>query len=110
LGYPNFGFIGSPASTLAIQLLASLFPEEYRLLVTKMVDARKRARMTQTDLAKALGRPQSFVSKYESGERRLDPVEFVRISQMLNSDPFKALSSSIGGVGKRPNRTRRGYE
>jgi transcriptional regulator with XRE-family HTH domain len=56
---------------------------------------RKKAGLTQTDLAKALGRPQSFVSKYESGERQLDPVEFVRISQLLKADPFDVLSVAV---------------
>jgi hypothetical protein len=37
-------------------------------------------------LARALGREQSFVSKYERGERRLDFVEVVEISDALGAD------------------------
>jgi len=48
-----------------------------------MVAARERAGLTQTDVAARLGRPQSFVSKYESGERRLDLVEFIKICNAL---------------------------
>lgn len=41
------------------------------------------ARLTQTDVAQRLGQPQSFVSKYESGERRLDILELRGVCQVL---------------------------
>jgi len=41
--------------------------------------------MTQGALAKRLGRPQSYVSKYESGERRLDLVELEEIALAVGS-------------------------
>lgn len=44
--------------------------------------------MTQAALAVALGKPQSFVSKYESHERRIDVVEFVAIARVLGADPL----------------------
>lgn len=71
--------------------MSSLFPDEYRQLLELLVAARKTAGMTQQQLASKLGRPQSFVSKFEKGERRLDVVEFVRISRMLGADPFTSL-------------------
>ncbi|WP_242401100.1 helix-turn-helix domain-containing protein [Acetobacter okinawensis] len=39
--------------------------------------------MTQAELAAALGKPQSFVAKYENGERRIDVIEFVDITAIL---------------------------
>jgi len=44
---------------------------------------RLEAGLRQADLARRLGQPQSFVSKYESGERRLDILEIQRICQAL---------------------------
>jgi transcriptional regulator with XRE-family HTH domain len=44
---------------------------------------RVEAGLRQTDLARRLGKPQSFVSKYESGERRLDVLELRRICQVV---------------------------
>ncbi len=41
------------------------------------------AGLTQVELSKALGRPQSYVSKYENGERKLDYVEIREICQAL---------------------------
>ncbi len=41
------------------------------------------AELTQVELSKALGRPQSYVSKYENGERKLDYVEIREICQVL---------------------------
>jgi len=43
-------------------------------------EARKRAGLNQAKLAKRLGKPQSYVSKFETGERRLDVLEFITAS------------------------------
>ena len=53
------------------------------LLQSLLVEARKAKGLTQAELADALGKPQSFVAKYESGERRIDVVEFVDITAIL---------------------------
>ncbi len=45
-----------------------------------LIEARLAAGLTQVDLADRLHRPQSYVSKYESGERRLDVVEFLEVA------------------------------
>lgn len=42
--------------------------------------------MTQVQIAEKLGRPQSFISKYERGERRLDFSEFVELADVLGID------------------------
>ena len=62
---------------------------------TLMVKARKQAGLTQSELAQRLRRPQSFVAKYESGERRLDVLEFVAIASAIGADPLKLLRSLI---------------
>jgi transcriptional regulator with XRE-family HTH domain len=41
---------------------------------------------TQQDMAQALGKPQSFVSKYEIGERKLNIIEFIEICKVLKLD------------------------
>jgi transcriptional regulator with XRE-family HTH domain len=56
---------------------------------------RDRAGLTQQQLAKRLGRPQSFVAKYEGGERRLDIVEFLAISRTIGADPIQLLRALI---------------
>lgn len=48
-------------------------------------DLRRRAGLRQADLADRLGVPQSFVSKYETGERRIDLLELKRICEALGS-------------------------
>jgi transcriptional regulator with XRE-family HTH domain len=56
-----------------------------------MTDARKTAGLTQRELAMKLSRPQSFVAKYEGGERRIDVVEFVTICRAIPADPALIL-------------------
>ena len=55
--------------------MASIWSERYQLLLARIRQARKSAGLTQAQVAAKLGRPQSYVSKIESGERRIDFVE-----------------------------------
>jgi transcriptional regulator with XRE-family HTH domain len=60
-----------------------------------MVKARKAAGLTQRELADRLQRPQSFVAKYEGGERRIDVVEFIEISKAIGAEPIKLLKALV---------------
>lgn len=60
-----------------------------------LIAARRKAGLTQQDVANRLGRPQSFVAKYEGGERRLDVVEFVSVCAAVSAEPVKLLRSLI---------------
>jgi transcriptional regulator with XRE-family HTH domain len=60
-----------------------------------MVKARKSSGLTQQELAKRLHKPQSFVTKYEGGERRVDVVEFVTICKAIGADPAKLLRALL---------------
>ena len=55
----------------------STFSRKYDYFRALLIEARRNAKLTQVDLAERLHRPQSFVSKYERGERRLDVIEFL---------------------------------
>lgn len=74
--------------------MSSLYPDIYDLILEQLIEARKKAGTTQADLAMALGRPQSFVAKYEGRERRLDVAEFLQIARELGADPYKLLKAS----------------
>ena len=76
----------------------SLKSPEYARLIATLVAARHAADMRQQALAKKLGRPQSFVSKYESGERRLDVVEFIGVARALGADPLKLFRDFVAGT------------
>ena len=64
-----------------------------------MIRARKAAGLTQHELAKRLRRPQSFVAKYEGGERRIDVVEFLTICQAIGVDSAKLLKALKNALG-----------
>ncbi len=70
----------------------SVFTTQYDQFRHLLVAARKKAGLTQVDLAKRLSRPQSFVSKFERGERRLDVVEFLDIAEAVGINPYEFLS------------------
>jgi len=69
----------------------SIFTNKYEALRALIIDARKEKNLTQTQVAKKLGRPQSFVSKFERGERRLDVVEFLDLARVLGLNPCHLL-------------------
>lgn len=49
--------------------------------------------MTQAELAKRLGEYQSFVARLESGQRRVDVVEFMDLAEALGFDPARAITA-----------------
>jgi transcriptional regulator with XRE-family HTH domain len=84
----------------------SLKSPEYARLIGALVAVRHSAGVRQQALAKKLGRPQSFVAKYEGGERRIDVVEFIAIARALGADPIKLFRDFAEGkpvkVGRKP--------
>ncbi|WP_129641577.1 helix-turn-helix domain-containing protein [Peristeroidobacter agariperforans] len=65
-------------------------PAHVRLLEL-LLAAREKAGLTQQQLADRLGKPQSFISKYEGGERRIDVIEFIAIADALDMDASRAI-------------------
>lgn len=77
----------------------SLHSPRHHRFQRMLVEARKEKGLTQISVAAALGKPQSFVAKYEGGERRLDVIEFLDIAAVLGIDPgaFLAALESLEG-------------
>jgi transcriptional regulator with XRE-family HTH domain len=82
-------------ATRARKLDKSVHSTEQAIFCGLMIKARKTANLTQHELAKRLRRPQSFVAKYEGGERRVDVVEFIEICKAIEVDPNKLLKVLI---------------
>jgi ribosome-binding protein aMBF1 (putative translation factor) len=68
---------------------------EYVAVGRTLAEARERAGLTQQELARRLRKPQSFVSSYERGQRRVDILELLRIVDMLGSDPLKVVREIV---------------
>ena len=67
-------------------LQKSIHSSRQRRLSRLLREVRQDAGLTQAEVAARLGRPQSFVSKYESGERRLDLIELQTVCKALDTD------------------------
>lgn len=68
-----------------------LHRQQYDAFRTLLISAREASRLTQVEVAERLGKPQSFVSKYERGERRLDFTEFMELAAILSIDVGKFI-------------------
>ncbi|MCV2882162.1 helix-turn-helix domain-containing protein [Actibacterium sp. XHP0104] len=64
----------------------TLTSKAHAKLVRMLIDKREAAGITQTELASKLGEYQSFVARLESGQRRIDVVEFIELVRVLNFD------------------------
>ena len=72
-------------------VVKSIYSKKYEQFLDLLIQARKDADLTQVEVASRLGRPQSFVSKYENGERRLDVVEFLDVAEAIDLDAIKLI-------------------
>jgi transcriptional regulator with XRE-family HTH domain len=73
-------------------------PEHYEIVGAALAAARRKANLTQVELAARLGKPQSVVSQFEAGKRRLDLVEFVRVVRTLGADPVEVLAEVLSSL------------
>ncbi|ESX66875.1 XRE family transcriptional regulator [Mesorhizobium sp. LSHC420B00] len=71
----------------------SLRSPRHQRFLAQLISLREAKGMTQAQVAEKLGRPQSFVAKYEGGERRLDIIEFLDVTAVLDADPCEILLS-----------------
>ena len=67
----------------------------YRWMIGKLVQARKDQQLSQEDVARRIGKPQQYVSRYEVGERRLDMVEFLDVARVLGVDGLKIAAEGM---------------
>ena len=76
-------------------VLKSIRSLAHKALITALRDARKEAGLSQREVARRLRRPQSFVSAYESGDRKIDVLEFLRIANAVRTDPCELLEEQV---------------
>jgi len=69
----------------------SIHDEPYVAQREALKAARKAAGLNQEAVAERLERPQSYVAKYETGDRRLDVVEFIEVCRAIGADPAAIL-------------------
>ena len=73
----------------------SIYSWEYRAFLDVLVKERKSRGLQQGDVARRLKRPQSYLSKTEHGERRLDVVEFVALCRAMGADPLEVMAKVL---------------
>jgi len=69
----------------------SAFDASYIEIIERLIARRRELRMSQTELAKAYGEDQPFISRVERRQRRIDVWEFVRLCRALEIDPARIL-------------------
>lgn len=74
--------------------MASTQPELYKALLQALIQARKNAGITQVELALRIRRRQTFVSKYETEERRLDVAEYIAIARAIGAEPIELIRAA----------------
>lgn len=74
-----------------MNLAKTLGSRRHKALIALLTERREALGMTQTQLADRLGEYQSFVARLESGQRRVNVVEFLELAEVLGFDAGKAL-------------------
>lgn len=72
-----------------------LHSPQHEALRKLLISLRQNKNLTQKKLAEKLKKPQSYVSKYEIGEKNIDVIEFINISNALNEKPENILRSYL---------------
>ena len=60
----------------------TIFTKSHKYIVGQLIKARKKAGLKQNDVAKRLGKTQSYISKIEAGQRRIDVVQLKELAEI----------------------------
>ena len=81
--------------------MANAMNDNRKLFLELMYKARKDSKLTQSKIAHTLKKNQSYISKYENGERRLDVLEFMDAAHAIGVDPVEIISKLNRGWKKK---------
>lgn len=79
----------------------TVFSGAHQHLVDLLITARRKAGLTQTDLAALIGKDQKFISLIERGQRRVDVLEFYVIAKAMGHDPLRKYGQLIKKIPDR---------
>lgn len=72
--------------------MSCIYEPEYRVLIDCLKSYRLQSKMTQQELAALLGCSQTYISKYEQSQKRLDIIEVRKICNCLGVDLIELIS------------------
>lgn len=67
--------------------MKTIYQERYNQLIHDLILVRKHANLTQSEVAKKLNKPQSYIAKIEGKDRKLDILEFIELCEVLDVQP-----------------------
>lgn len=65
---------------------SSLYSKEHKIIVEKLIQARHNAGLDQIEVAKKLGKSQSYLSKIESGQRKIDVIQLKKFAEIYKKE------------------------
>lgn len=71
--------------------LKTIYQNRYRQLIQTLIQARKQAKLTQSEVAQKLDKPQSYIAKIEGKDRKLDVLEFIELCEILGVKPSNLI-------------------
>lgn len=76
----------------------TLFTDAHRMVVEILVKARHDAGMLQSDLARCVGKDQSYISNIERNQRRVDIIEFYDLAKAMNRSPVELFRQIVENI------------
>jgi len=83
---------------MGFSIISMLERQKYELFRSELLKARVSTGARQVDVANVIGKPQSYVSKIESGERSIDVIEFINYCEAIKVDPVKFIKELINKI------------
>ena len=75
--------------------MESIATKRHQRLIEILIDARKQAGIRQAELARRVGKTQTFVARFEAGQRRIDAIELLALCEVIGLDPLKVVRNLL---------------